>query len=95
MFDQYQNPNDSFLDSLNEMISFMNFHPECFEEAIQLAVADKQPYSWRAAFSMWSVIQNNDVRIQKRIKRIVKAVKGKRDGHRERITENTSDDGVG
>jgi hypothetical protein len=63
------------------MISFMENHPEAFEEAIQLSVTDKQPYSWRAAFVLWSVIQNNDAGIQKHIKRIVKAVKGKSDGH--------------
>ena len=69
----------------DEMISFMENHPEAFDEAIQLAVADKQPYSWRAAFVLWSVIQNNDVRIQKHIKRIVKAVKGKSDGHQREL----------
>ena len=50
-----------------------------------MAVTDKQPYSWRAAFVLWSVIQNNDVRIQKHIKRIVKAVKGKSDGHQREL----------
>lgn len=69
----------------DEMISFMAKHPEAFDEAIQLAVADKQPYSWRAAFVLWSVIQNNDVRIQKHIKRIVKTVKEKSDGHQREL----------
>jgi len=32
-----------------EMISFMNSHPEYFDEAVELAISDKQPYSWRAA----------------------------------------------
>jgi hypothetical protein len=31
----------------DEMISFMDTHPEFFKEAIELAIADKQPYSWR------------------------------------------------
>jgi len=34
----------------SEMISFMNAHPEYSEEAIELAVSNKQPYSWRAAY---------------------------------------------
>ena len=34
----------------DEMISFMKNHPEHFEEAIEVAVSDEQPYSWRAAF---------------------------------------------
>jgi hypothetical protein len=69
----------------NEMISFMNSHPEYFEEAIELALSDNQPYSWRAAFVLWSVIEENDTRIQKHIKRIVKAVKGKSDGHQREL----------
>ena len=69
----------------DEMISFMKSHPEAFDEAIQLAITDKQPYSWRAAFVLWSVIQNNDERIQKHIKKIVKAVKGKSDGHQREL----------
>jgi hypothetical protein len=69
----------------NEMISFMNSHPEYFDEAIELAVSDKQPYSWRAAFVLWSVIEENDKRIQKYIKKIVNVVKEKSDGHQREL----------
>ena len=69
----------------DEMISFMNSHPEYFEEAIQLAVTEKHPYSWRAAFVLWSVIKENDRRIQKHIKKIVNAVKNKNDGHQREL----------
>ena len=68
-----------------EMISFMNDHPEYFEKAIELAVSDKQPYSWRAAYVLWSVIQENDKRIQKHIKKIINAVKNKSDGHQREL----------
>ena len=34
----------------HEMISFMNSHPEYFNESIELAISDNQPYSWRAAY---------------------------------------------
>jgi hypothetical protein len=44
----------------DQMISFMNSHPECFEEAVELAISDKQPYSWSEAFILWSVIEVND-----------------------------------
>jgi hypothetical protein len=33
-----------------EMISFMDAHPEYFEEAIKLAISDKPLFSWRAAW---------------------------------------------
>lgn len=69
----------------NEMISFINSHPEYFDEAIELAVSEKQPYAWRAAFLLWSVINENDERVQKYIKRIVKAVRGKSDGHQREL----------
>ena len=69
----------------DEMISFMNAHPECFDEAVELALSDKQPYSWRAAFVLWSVIEENDKRIKKHINKIVKAVKDKNDGHQREL----------
>lgn len=68
-----------------EMISYMADHPEAFKEAIELAVSNKQPYAWRAAYVLWSVIQENDVRIRKHIKKIVNAVKDKNDGHQREL----------
>ena len=67
------------------MISYMAKHPEHFEEAIELAISDKQPYSWRAAYVLWSVIQENDKRIHKHIKKIVSAIKNKSDGHQREL----------
>lgn len=69
----------------NEMISFMNSHPEYFEEAIELAISNKQPYSWRAAFVLWSVIEENDKRIKKHMNKMVKALKGKSNGHQREL----------
>lgn len=69
----------------NEMISFMNAHPEYFEEAVEIALSDRQPYSWRAAFLLWSVIEENDKRIKKYINRIVNAAKKKSDGHQREL----------
>jgi hypothetical protein len=69
----------------DEMISFMNSHPEYFEEAVELAISEKHPYSWRAAFVLWSVIGENDNRIKKNINKIVKAVKDKNDGHQREL----------
>lgn len=69
----------------DEMISFMNAHPEFFDEAVELAVSDKQPYSWRAAWLLWSVIEENDKRIRKFIKRIVNAATTKSDSHQREL----------
>lgn len=57
-----------------EMISWLNSHPESFEEAIHLAVTDKQPYSWRAAFVLWSCMKDNDPRIFKYLKPLLDAL---------------------
>jgi hypothetical protein len=69
----------------DEMISFMNAHPEYFEEAVKLAVSDKQPYSWRAAFLLWDCMEENDLRIKKHIKDIVKSIKTKTDAHQREL----------
>jgi len=63
----------------------MHAHPEIFEEAIELAIADKQPYSWRAAWLLWSCMEENDKRIQKYIKSIVDTLETKDDGHQREL----------
>jgi len=68
-----------------EMISLIDAHPEYFEEAIQLAIAEKQPYSWRAAWLLWSCMNENDSRIRKYIKEIVNSIKSKDDGHQREL----------
>ena len=67
------------------MISYMDAHPEDFEEAIKLAVADKQPYSWRAAWLLWSCMEENDRRIQGHIKSIMNTLTTKNDDHQREL----------
>jgi len=69
----------------DELISFMENHPEFFEEAIDLAITDKQPYSWRAAWLLWSCMEVNDQRVQKHIKKIVETLKTKDDSHQREL----------
>ena len=69
----------------DEMISFLKSHPEYFNEAIELAISDKQPFSWRAAFLLCSCMEENDKRIQKYIKSIVNSIKDKKDGHQREL----------
>ncbi|MFC2136814.1 hypothetical protein ACFLTE_01430 [Bacteroidota bacterium] len=68
-----------------EMISYMNAHPEDFEEAIELAISNKQPYSWRAAWLLWSCIEENDKRIKRHIKRIINALESKTENHQREL----------
>jgi len=69
----------------DEMISFMDTHPEFFEEAIELAVSNKQPYSWRAAWLLWSCMKKNDQRIQKKIKIIINVLASKNENHQREL----------
>ncbi|MEJ1222412.1 hypothetical protein [Sediminicola sp. 1XM1-17] len=68
-----------------EMISFLQAHPEYYDEAINLAIADKQPYSWRAAWLLWSCIDKNDRHVQKHIQRILDNIPNKSDGHQREL----------
>jgi len=56
------------------IISYMKAHPDDFEEIINLAVSDKQPYSWRASWSLWSCMVENDRRIQKCLDEIIEVL---------------------
>jgi len=53
------------------MVRYMAEHPEDFEEAIHLAVIDKPPYSWRAAWLLWSCMEKNDRRVQPYVNTII------------------------
>ena len=67
------------------MIAYMETHPAAYEEAVQLAISDKQPFAWRAAWLLWSCLEENDRRVQKHVKEIVKSVKSKNDGHQREL----------
>jgi hypothetical protein len=69
----------------DEMISIMEAHPEYFEEAIELAISNKQPYSWRAAWLLWSCMEENDQRIQEYIKKIINTIATKNDDHQREL----------
>jgi hypothetical protein len=68
-----------------DLVSFMNVHPEDFKEAIKLAVADKQPYSWRAAWLLWSCMEENDKRIRVYINDIIGTLISKNDDHQREL----------
>ena len=69
----------------DEMVAFLKKHPEYFEEAIQLAISDKQPYSWRSAWLLWSVMTKNDSRFDNYIPAILQSIKDKQDGHQREL----------
>ena len=68
-----------------EMISYLNSHPKDFEEAIKLAVSNKQPYSWRAAWLLWSCMEKNDKRIKGYVKYIIDTISVKSDNQQREL----------
>jgi len=68
-----------------EMISYLKAHPEDFDEAIRIAISDKQPYSWRAAWLLWSCMEENDKRVQGYNDDIIKALPTKNDDHQREL----------
>ena len=68
-----------------EMESYVVAHPESFEEAIKLAIADKQPYSWRAAWLLWSCMEKNDKRIRKYVKNMVNILPNREDNQKREL----------
>ncbi len=68
-----------------EMIAHMATHPEQFDEAVKLAISDKQPYSWRAAWLLWSCMEKNDRRIQKYLQDIIGTLIAKNDDHQREL----------
>ena len=50
-----------------------------------LKFSNKQPYSWRAAWLLWSCMEENDKRIQGNIKDIISNITNKKDGHQREL----------
>jgi hypothetical protein len=59
----------------SDMMEYLRQHPEAFEEAVGLALVDKPPYSWRAAWLLRSSMRKNDARIRKRYRDFVRAIR--------------------
>lgn len=55
----------------NDIIECLHKHPQYFEDALQLALGDISPYSWRAAWVLWSCMEPNDKRVRKHVKQII------------------------
>jgi hypothetical protein len=68
-----------------EMIRYLATHSESFIEAIHLALSDKQPYSWRASWLLWSCMEKNDIRVKAHIRSIIECINEKNDGHQREL----------
>lgn len=67
------------------MITHLEEHPEVFEQLIQLALGDKQPFAWRAAWLLSGYMKEDDPRIQPYTNDIIKVIPLKQDGHQREL----------
>ena len=68
-----------------DMISYLDTHPEDFDESIKLAISNKQPYSWRGAWLLWSCMEENDQRVQEYVNSIVNTLTTKKEDHQREL----------
>lgn len=69
----------------NDLISYIASHQEDFPELIKLSISNKQPYSWRAAWLLWSCMDNNDKRIRRHIKSIINILPNRQDSQQREL----------
>ncbi|MCX7737654.1 MAG: hypothetical protein N2319_13215 [Candidatus Kapabacteria bacterium] len=55
----------------SEMIAYIASHPEDFDELVNLAITDKPPYSWRAAWLLFNYLEKNDKRLKRYTQQII------------------------
>jgi hypothetical protein len=67
------------------MIAFVEAHPEVFDELVQLTVSNNQPYSWRASWLLWSVMEENDGRVRHSIQKIMDVLPTLKDGQQREL----------
>ncbi len=68
-----------------DLIYYINSHQKDFAELIKLSVSDEQPYSWRAAWLLWSCMDTNDKRISRHTKKIIEVLPNRQDNQQREL----------
>jgi len=69
----------------DDLILYIKSHQDDFSELIKLSISDKQPYAWRAAWLLWSCMDNNDKRIRRHIKKIIDILPDRQDNQQREL----------
>ncbi len=69
----------------DDLIAYVNSHQDDFQELIKLSISDNQPYSWRAAWLLWSCMNKNDKRIRRYIKEIIDVLPERQDNQQREL----------
>jgi hypothetical protein len=67
------------------VVAYLDDHPSHVEEAVVLAISDKQPYSWRAAWVLCTYIQDNDPQVKKYLNKMIHTLPNKADGYQREL----------
>ncbi len=69
----------------SDMIEFYQNHPECFEEAMEMALSKEEPFCWRAAWMISGNLKKKDARIAPYIPKILALLPEFEDGHQREL----------
>jgi len=68
-----------------DLVVYVNSHPKDFIKVLKLAISNKQPYSQKAAWLLWSCMKENDLRIRKYSNQIIKELPQKIDSQQREL----------
>jgi len=68
-----------------KLVSFLEKHPELFEETVEVSLSDEQPQAWRAAWLIFHYMEKNDSRLIPFIDHILSCISNKGDGHQREL----------
>jgi len=64
-----------------ELVSFLEKHPELFDQTVRVSLENLQPQAWRAAWLIGHYIRKNDPRLLPYLDSMLSAIGEKEDGH--------------
>jgi hypothetical protein len=67
------------------MIAFLRSHTNYIPEAFELALSNKQPYCWRAAWLLQCCLVQNDPHFLPYSEKLLNAIPHKKDGHQREL----------
>ena len=67
------------------MVEFMKNHPGSFDQAIELALENEENLSWRSAWLVDGIMNENDPRVQPFTKKIINVLPDREDGHQREL----------
>tara|TARA_Y100000385_G_C13008611_1_gene600630 strand:- start:533 stop:1069 length:537 start_codon:yes stop_codon:yes gene_type:complete len=68
-----------------EVNVFLNSNQSNFKNIVALAINNEENYSWRAAWLISGILNNDDKRLSSFILKIIKSIPGKKSGHQREL----------